>query len=115
MGDDAGPMLRPQMPVPESDALDASRALTARIEAEIAARDGWITFAHYMQLALYAPGLGYYTGGAAKFGPAGAFLGRLYKVKAGRIATAIAEIFQTRFLAPVFIKQRDQNEPLWNL
>ena len=36
MGDDAGPMLRPQMPVPDSDAMAASQALTARIEAEIA-------------------------------------------------------------------------------
>ena len=94
MGDDAGPMLRPQMPVPESDALDASRALTARIEAEIAARDGWITFAHYMQLALYAPGLGYYTGGAAKFGPAGDFvtapsLGPLF---AQTLARQVAEL-----------------------
>ena len=94
MGDDAGPMLRPQMPVPESDALDASRALTARIEAEIAARDGWITFAHYMHLALYAPGLGYYTGGAAKFGPAGDFvtapsLGPLF---AQTLARQVAEL-----------------------
>ena len=94
MGDDAGPMLRPQMPVPESDALDASRALTARIEAEIAARDGWITFARYMQLALYAPGLGYYTGGAAKFGPAGDFvtapsLGPLF---AQTLARQVAEL-----------------------
>ena len=94
MGDDAGPMLRPQMPVPESDALDASRALTARIETEIAARDGWITFAHYMQLALYAPGLGYYTGGAAKFGPRGDFvtapsLGPLF---AQTLARQVAEL-----------------------
>ena len=94
MGDDAGPMLRPQMPVPESDALDASRALTARIEAEIAARDGWITFARYMQLALYAPGLGYYTGGAAKFGPPGDFvtapsLGPLF---AQTLARQVAEL-----------------------
>ena len=94
MGDDAGPMLRPQMPVPDSDAIAASRALTARIEAEIAARDGWIPFADYMQLALYAPGLGYYTGGAAKFGPAGDFvtapsLGPLF---AQTLARQVAEL-----------------------
>ena len=76
MGDDAGPMLRPQpqLPVPEPDAQDASRALVARIESRIAAHGGWISFADYMQTVLYAPGLGYYTGGAAKFGPAGDFI-----------------------------------------
>jgi len=74
MGDDAGPMLRAELPVPEPDALDASRQMLARIASEIAARGGWIPFADYMQLALYAPGLGYYTGGAAKFGPAGDFV-----------------------------------------
>ena len=74
MGDDPGPMLRPELPVPEPDALDASRRLLARIESEIAARGGWIAFSDYMQLALYSPGLGYYTGGAAKFGPSGDFI-----------------------------------------
>lgn len=69
-------MLRPtpQMPEPEPDALEASRALIARIESEIAAAGGWISFARYMQIALYAPGLGYYSGGATKFGPAGDFV-----------------------------------------
>jgi SAM-dependent MidA family methyltransferase len=40
----------------------------AVIAAEIAARGGWISFARYMELALYAPGLGYYSGGSHKFG-----------------------------------------------
>ncbi len=34
---------------------------------------GWISFARYMELTLYAPGLGYYAAGSAKFGPAGDF------------------------------------------
>ena len=94
MGDDAGPMLPPEMPVPDSDALDASRALTARIEAAIASNGGWIPFANYMQLALYAPGLGYYTGGAQKFGAAGDFvtapsLGPLF---AQTLARQVAEL-----------------------
>jgi hypothetical protein len=38
------------------------------IAAEIVARGGWISFARYMELALYEPGLGYYAGGAQKFG-----------------------------------------------
>ena len=44
------------------------------IAAEIAACGGWMSFARYMELALYAPGLGYYSGGSRKFGVAGDFL-----------------------------------------
>ena len=94
MGDDAGPMLPSSLPVPDDDALAASRQLVRRIEAEIAARGGWISFADYMQFALYAPGLGYYTGGAAKFGPGGDFitapsLGPLF---AQSLATQVVEL-----------------------
>lgn len=35
---------------------------------------GWISFARFMELALYAPGLGYYAAGARKFGPDGDFV-----------------------------------------
>lgn len=44
------------------------------VVAEIAQSGGWIGFDRYMALALYAPGLGYYAGGAAKFGGAGDFV-----------------------------------------
>jgi SAM-dependent MidA family methyltransferase len=43
--------------------------LSRRIVAEIDAAGGWISFARYMELALHCPGLGYYGGGARKFGP----------------------------------------------
>jgi len=96
MGEDAGPMIRPAptLPAPDADALAASRTLRARIAAEIAASGGWLSFARYMELALYAPGLGYYTGGAAKFGPAGDFvtaptLGPLF---AQTLARQVAEL-----------------------
>ncbi|WP_233865087.1 class I SAM-dependent methyltransferase [Paraburkholderia adhaesiva] len=56
------------LPVPEPIALAQSDALAATIRAEIAAADGWLPFERYMERALYAPGLGYYTGGARKFG-----------------------------------------------
>ncbi|MBK8119419.1 MAG: SAM-dependent methyltransferase [Sulfuritalea sp.] len=62
------------MPEPSADARAASEALTRIIAAEIAARGGWISFARYMELALYAPGLGYYSGGSRKFGVEGDFL-----------------------------------------
>jgi SAM-dependent MidA family methyltransferase len=45
-----------------------------RIRAEVAAAGGWISFARYMELALHAPGVGYYARGARQFGPAGDFV-----------------------------------------
>ena len=62
------------LPQASPDALAASKALHDIIAAEITARGGWISFARYMELALYAPGLGYYTGGSRKFGSEGDFL-----------------------------------------
>src|ERR1700684_3818810 len=44
-----------------------------RIAAEIRAAGGWISFERYMEAALYAPGLGYYSAGARKLGPGGDF------------------------------------------
>ena len=63
-----------ELPAPSADARAASEALTRIIAAEIAAAGGWISFARYMELALYAPGLGYYSGGSRKFGVDGDFL-----------------------------------------
>ncbi|WP_454741224.1 class I SAM-dependent methyltransferase [Cupriavidus necator] len=56
------------LPLPPADAQAASDTLTARIGETIDAAGGWIGFDRYMALALYAPGLGYYSGGSAKFG-----------------------------------------------
>ncbi len=56
------------LPLPPADALAASDSLAAHIGSTIDAAGGWIGFDRYMALALYAPGLGYYSGGAAKFG-----------------------------------------------
>ena len=61
------------LPEPDSDALAASHALQHLIAAEIARHDGAIPFARFMELALYAPDLGYYSGGAAKLGEHGDF------------------------------------------
>ena len=62
------------LPEPSPDALHHSRELARLIHREIAAAGGWIAFSRYMELALYAPGLGYYSAGAAKFGAAGDFV-----------------------------------------
>ncbi|WP_354687622.1 class I SAM-dependent methyltransferase [Cupriavidus necator] len=56
------------LPLPPADAQASSDTLTARIGESIDAAGGWIGFDRYMALALYAPGLGYYSGGSAKFG-----------------------------------------------
>ena len=63
-----------KLPQPDSDALAYSEALKRRIAGEIAAAGGWIGFDRFMELALYAPGMGYYSGGAHKFGAAGDFV-----------------------------------------
>src|SRR5471032_34828 len=61
------------LPAPSSDALAASHALQHLIAADIARHSGAISFARFMELALYAPDLGYYSGGAAKLGKDGDF------------------------------------------
>jgi len=66
--------VEPELPEPSPAAAAHSRALVDRIAAEIAANDGWISFARYMELALYAPGAGYYAGGPEKFGAPGDFV-----------------------------------------
>jgi SAM-dependent MidA family methyltransferase len=43
------------------------------IAGDIAAAGGWVSFERYMDLALYAPGLGYYSAGARKLGRDGDF------------------------------------------
>ena len=61
------------LPEPDSDAHAASDALCQLIANEIGQHAGWISFARYMELALYAPHLGYYSGGSAKLGREGDF------------------------------------------
>lgn len=62
-----------QLPIPSIDALSASGALVALTKQEINKSDGWITFTRFMEIALYANGLGYYAGGSAKLGKEGDF------------------------------------------
>ncbi|HWZ46859.1 MAG TPA: SAM-dependent methyltransferase [Herbaspirillum sp.] len=62
-----------QLPTPSGDALAASRSLQRLIVDEIRRQQGWISFARYMELVLYAPHFGYYSGGAEKLGKDGDF------------------------------------------
>jgi SAM-dependent MidA family methyltransferase len=65
-------LLSPTSDPPEAGAV--TDALEAQIRSAIAAAGGWIPFARYMELALYAPGLGYYMAGARKLGRDGDFV-----------------------------------------
>jgi SAM-dependent MidA family methyltransferase len=82
------------LPEPDTIARAHSERLTAHIRAAVAASGGRIAFSRYMDLALYAPGLGYYAGGAAKFGPAGDFVTapEMTPLFAEALAAQVAEI-----------------------
>ncbi|UCC13600.1 MAG: SAM-dependent methyltransferase [Gammaproteobacteria bacterium] len=79
------------LPRPSAEALAHSDQMRTRILEAIEARGGTIRFQEFMDLVLYAPGLGYYSAGAAKFGPAGDF------VTAPEISDIFAECLATGF------------------
>lgn len=90
----------------DADAAAHSERLRALIGAEIAAAGGVIPFSRFMELALYAPGLGYYSAGAAKFGAAGDFvtapeLGALF---AECVAEAVAPVIRQLGDDAVFVE-----------
>ncbi|HEX7559579.1 MAG TPA: SAM-dependent methyltransferase, partial [Usitatibacter sp.] len=62
------------LPPPTPDASAHSQQLAEHIANTIVAEGEWIPFSRYMELALYAPGLGYYAAGARKFGSEGDFV-----------------------------------------
>ncbi len=81
-------------------ALAHGQAVSERIRAELSRAGGWISFARYMELALYAPGLGYYSAGARKLGPDGDFttapertplFGRCLARACARVLAALAD------------------------
>jgi len=90
--------MHPDLPLPDDEALRHSRTLAAHIRAEIAHAGGSIPFSRFMDLCLYAPGLGYYSAGSTKFGEAGDFLtapesGRLFAATvSGVLAGALREL-----------------------
>lgn len=66
--------LKSDWPVPEPAAVQSSLALVERIQAAMAAAGGSLGFDEFMAMALYEPGLGYYSGGMARFGAGGDFV-----------------------------------------
>jgi SAM-dependent MidA family methyltransferase len=56
------------LPIPSAESHLHSQHLSDLVQQKISQSDGWINFAEYMQMALYTPNLGYYSGGSQKFG-----------------------------------------------
>jgi SAM-dependent MidA family methyltransferase len=61
------------LPEPDGAAREASEQLVSRLRHEIESAGGFLPFRRYMELALYAPGLGYYAAGSHKLGAGGDF------------------------------------------
>ena len=62
------------LPVPGGDAHAHGLRVQAMLRERIQAAGGWLPFEDWMQAALYAPGLGYYSAGSGKFGGQGDFI-----------------------------------------
>ena len=66
--------MRTTLPLPSAEAQAHSKRLCNLIHQDMAAQGGWIPFSRFMELALYAPGLGYYSAGSHKLGEDGDFV-----------------------------------------
>ena len=62
------------LPAPPEHARAHSEAVAGLIREQIHANGGNISFARYMEMALYEPGWGYYSAGATRFGADGDFI-----------------------------------------
>jgi SAM-dependent MidA family methyltransferase len=91
---DVTPGLRRE-PGPDLEAIGQDEELAARIHAEIE-RAGPITFARFMELALYDPSGGYYRGAAARPGRGGDFLTapETHPIFGAALARGLAEVWQ---------------------
>ncbi|HMB60925.1 MAG TPA: SAM-dependent methyltransferase [Xanthomonadales bacterium] len=88
-------MSRSILPEPPEELKQLSLALRDKILLEIAA-DGLIPFRRFMEMALYEPGLGYYSAGLHKFGASGDFvtapeLGSLFAATLARQLGQVAD------------------------
>lgn len=83
-------------PEPSADAKIHSDRVRRAIAEEICAAGGWIPFSRYMDIALYAPGLGYYAAGARKFGASGDFVTapEITPLFARALAAQVAELMR---------------------
>ena len=63
-----------QLPEPDREAKDRSLKVIERVASACAKNNGWIRFSEFMNIALYQPAIGYYSGGLQKFGEHGDFI-----------------------------------------
>ncbi len=84
-------MIPLDLPEPGADEAAHSATVAALVRSEVDAAGGWLPFRRYMELVLYAPGLGYYSAGSAKFGRDGDFVTapELSPVFGGCVADAV--------------------------
>jgi SAM-dependent MidA family methyltransferase len=94
------------IPLPDADALAHSAHLREVIQEQIIAGGGSLPFWRFMELALYAPGLGYYSAGATKFGDAGDFTTapEVSPLFAACVADALAPVLRQLGPEAVFVE-----------
>lgn len=84
------------LPQPEAQAKKQSQLVKQCIQDACKPGDGWINFSEFMNIALYQPALGYYSGGSQKFGEKGDFITapEVSALFGQCLANQVAEVFQ---------------------
>ncbi|MCS6947854.1 MAG: SAM-dependent methyltransferase [Steroidobacteraceae bacterium] len=99
------PSFRNSLPPLDAHEQVQCDAVRARLAQAIATAGGWIPFSVYQRIALYEPGLGYYSAGAHKLGALGDF------TTAPEIAPLFGRVL-ARWLAPMLQALGDSAEIL---
>src|SRR5271170_872919 len=87
------------LPIPDQDAMQYSHALVDYIIKEM--KGNSLSFSDFMQLSLYAPGLGYYVAGSEKFGAEGDFV--TAPMISPLFAATLAQFVTERIHGPIHI------------
>ncbi len=87
-------------------AIKTNQALIQLIRDKIKENNGFLPFDRYMELALYAPNLGYYSAGSQKFGQAGDFITapEMTPIFSQCLANQAIEIFEKTNLPAHFLE-----------
>jgi SAM-dependent MidA family methyltransferase len=91
------PTQKPREPGLDTAQREHLRSVREFLTQQVAASAGFLSFERFMELALYAPGLGYYSGGAHKLGAAGDFITapELSSLFGRCVAKQCAEVFES--------------------
>lgn len=92
------------LPRPDNADRQRSRDLTTYIVRYCEQQGGSIAFSEYMRMALYQPGLGYYSSGSHKFGQSGDFITapEVSSLFSRCLARQIAQVFNQSAVSDVF-------------